>query len=212
MLVRNVILPAAKLPTEIKLAALRAYEDGRSSFEVARLLGINHSTVRKWAKAAGINRERELPNEIKEAALSAYEAGFTLKETSAMLGVGTTTISYWVKVNGVGRGQGISGLGPPIASGNGYLVQTVGKDHWLYPHANGAAGYNSRRMPQHRIVMAEHIGRPLRSNETVHHLNGDRADNRIENLELHPGSHGAGQRWICANCGCSDRKAIPLGA
>ena len=42
--------------------------------------------------------------------------------------------------------------------------------------------------------MEQHIGRPLLKNETVHHMNGDRKDNRIENLELWSKSQPAGQR------------------
>ena len=62
---------------------------------------------------------------------------------------------------------------------------------YLPRHPNASVG---GAIPVHVVVMVEHIGRPLLDNETVHHKNGFRDDNRIENLELWAKSQPAGQR------------------
>lgn len=58
-------------------------------------------------------------------------------------------------------------------------------------HPNASRGGYILR---HRLVMTEMLGRPLVPNENVHHVNGDRTDDRPQNLELWNMSQPPGQR------------------
>ena len=64
----------------------------------------------------------------------------------------------------------------------------------LISEKNHPNSYKNGRLLEHIFVMSNHLGRPLYKSETVHHKNGIRDDNRLENLELWASNHPAGQR------------------
>jgi hypothetical protein len=130
-----------------------------------------------------------------------------LKKTEKRKSKGGKTLTYWhcrcecgkeksVNANTLKRGRvkscGCHGRkkdgwegGGWAKDANGYIL-ILSKAH---PYSN-SKGY----VHEHRLAMERHLGRYLDSNEIVHHKNGVRDDNRIENLELWIKGHLPGQR------------------
>ena len=69
--------------------------------------------------------------------------------------------------------------GRHLGSSGRYFYQTVTPDHPYFCMANSRSA-----IAEHRLVMAEHLGRPLRSDEHIHHIDGNRTNNDVSNLMI----------------------------
>ena len=85
-----------------------------------------------------------------------------------------------------GYGKRIPGEPKYFDKHSGY-ISTWDPEH---PHASKHTGF----VKEHIYVMTKFLGRPLYPDENVHHINGDRKDNRLENLELWSTKQPKGQR------------------
>lgn len=145
----------------IKSELERMYLDERMSIpEIGRVVGKHYCTVRYWLIKFGIPI-RDRIDAMKDAI---YSGKRTLPEHHSPHSMETREKIRQARLkHGEENAVGFS-LKP-----NGYLEYTRGKN-------------KSRSV--HDVLMEEHIGRRLLPGEVVHHINGDKTDNRIENLML----------------------------
>ncbi len=125
--------------------------------------------------------------------------GLTGLEMASFFHIGRTTVSRYLKLFGIPErsisdtrkikkwspsetqkkklsdlGKSQTGASNPAWTGGKYI------DDWGYYRIR----VNNKYILEHRHVMGEHLGRAIAKQEHVHHINGNKLDNSIENLRL----------------------------
>lgn len=150
--------------------------------------------------------------------IASYKAGASTIKLGARFGVHNATVSKWLKDAGVemrakgfARGENHPGwVGGRHESPDGYARVWVPGDSPFASMAQKHGACSGGYTLEHRMVMAEYLGRPLEPSETVHHIDGDKMNNHIDNLQLRQGRHGKGAAHCCAECGSTNIIPIPL--
>jgi hypothetical protein len=117
----------------------------------------------------------------KDQIIAMYASRMTSKEIGGVIGCDYRRILEALSAWNVPRIRG------PNSGKNGRFLRHGYT--WLYMPRHPMAD-SKGCIAEHRLVMAEHLGRMLTQKEVVHHINGVITDNRIQNLELFPtGEH-----------------------
>jgi hypothetical protein len=196
------------------------YRAGASLPQLAREYGGSHVTIRNVLVRNGVETRkpgrsawRHFTPEEQAEIVRSWHAGESQSSIAKRLAVTQPIVSKFLVSNGiepVHRPRNLRGDQHPSWRGgvtmiHGYRAVKVARDD---PFASMRIdqGY----VMEHRLVMARALGRPLEKYETVHHINGDKQDNRLENLQLRQGQHGKGVVFRCQDCGSHNVAASPL--
>ncbi|HKY40764.1 MAG TPA: HNH endonuclease [Polyangiaceae bacterium] len=201
---------------ESKIAA--DYAAGVVPTKLVEQYGVSEWKVRDCVKRHGVPlrpRGQQRPvysaEEVDEM-LELWRKGVSQFDIGRKLGVGQTTVSRLLASRGITNGgQHAKGerhgmwKGGRSKNQEGYALVLLNERHPFWSMSN-SAGY----VLEHRLVMARKLKRPLRPNETVHHIDGDKTNNKISNLQLRQGRHGNGECHVCLDCGSRNIGATKL--
>lgn len=189
-------------------AAIAAYQAGMTLDRAAAAGRVTGRTLTDalaerdiCRRAPGEARRVRLTVECLADAIQQYRDGSGHRVIARALGASPTTVRLSLLDAGVTpneRGSNHRGPGEfgRFTSPHGYVLVGLLREHPRHDMTN-SAGY----VLEHRLVIALALGRALSSKETVHHVNGVKHDNAIENLQLRSGHHGQGVVLVCHACG-----------
>lgn len=207
-----------KFPTSESCRPVREkYEAGATMKALAAEYGCTVQTIgNAIRRVGGRNRPGGRPSnwtpERTAKLVSEYKAGASIETLAAKYRITTGAMRQKLRrANALdpARRRSSGELHPYWKGGrivvDDYVFLRPSPGDLAYCVPNGA-GY----VAEHRLVVGRSLGRPLLRTETVHHKNGLRHDNRLENLQLRQGKHGKGVVMRCLDCGSHNIGSVDL--
>ena len=182
-----------------------------SFYKKLRALNGNRKRPEKFAKSAAANGIAEIIRREH------WEGNKSLHQIAGELNLSWGGLQWYLNTYDIprrGRVESMNvvfnGHGPTFKGGRVIATPTKTKTGYQgepYAHVKKPGHPNANKrgyVPEHRYVMAEHLGRPIKKDEIVHHKNGHTLDNRLENLELRKRGgkdQPHGPLTVCPTCG-----------
>jgi transposase len=205
-----------KSSLETEKEIVEQYRSGLSTKFLAQRYGYHPGGISKIIKRHGYttrsrgNSYAEINGSIGSEIIRLFEDGLSASAIGAKFRLSYPNVCRYLKSKGIqpGRYKASRENHPSWKGGRsfsgGYVAVRLDShsQYWSMAQSGGA-------IFEHRLVMAQYLGRPLYQWESVHHVDGNKVNNDITNLQLRIGKHGNGVQYKCMECG--SKKIEPVG-